>query len=94
MEKKNIQDKRTNFEQYKATTAMPPISAAKKEVSGHRSLLDEYRDRLDIPIPADNDIKFAISGDPHNITDEQFEEVKSFARYVVDHYHKKDETER
>ncbi len=38
----------------------------------------------------DNDLKFALFGDPHNITDEQFEEVKRFARYVEEHYHKKD----
>jgi transcriptional regulator with XRE-family HTH domain len=41
-------------------------------------------------IPADDDIKFALFGDPHNITDAQFEEVKRFARYVEEHYHKKD----
>lgn len=38
----------------------------------------------------DDDIKFALFGDPHHITDEQFEEVKRFARYVEEHYHKKE----
>ena len=33
-------------------------------------------------IPSDNDIKFALFGDPHNITDEQFEEVKQFAQFI------------
>jgi transcriptional regulator with XRE-family HTH domain len=40
--------------------------------------------------PNDDDIKFALFGDPHHITDEQFEEVKRFARYVEEHYQKKD----
>ena len=30
----------------------------------------------------DDDIKFALFGDPHNITDEQFEEVKQFAQFI------------
>ncbi len=38
----------------------------------------------------DNDLKFALFGDPHNITDEQFEEVKRFARYIEENYHNKD----
>ena len=33
-------------------------------------------------LPSDADIKFALFGDPHNITDSQFEEVKRYARYI------------
>ena len=31
---------------------------------------------------SDDAIRFALFGDPHNITDAQFEEVKRYARYI------------
>jgi hypothetical protein len=70
-------------EQDKSTIQKSVISEAKKKTAKYTNLIDEYRDRLDIPIPDDNDLRFEIYGvDPMNITEAQMEEVRCCARYI------------
>lgn len=81
---------RPNLARYETGKAEPSVSVLAKIADATNKTVDYFLDRPEVNIPADEDIKFALFGDPHNITDEQFEEVKRFARYVEENYHNKD----
>ena len=73
---------RVTISRYENGSREPSIDKLKMLSEVFNVSIDEITENPAITPPADDDIKFALFGDPHNITDEQFEEVKQFAQFI------------